>query len=292
MGKQVQIEGADTSTLDALLGVVRQILVDTSRNDLRVMDGVQPGGFRIPNVDAVAQMIATAIGENIIAIRFYADSTELASAPVAENVLAVIKQDEKDAFYIWKNEANPNDGTAITSLVAGIWRKTGNIGTISPSYEITNFNDVHESGIYLADSSSASNAPAAGGQGILIHTQELNFNSGVGLGGAWAQIFISMQQEGVLANIPYISTRVYQSGTGWFSWTTVNLLYGATPGNRGSYVFARNNTTAVAMGATVAGSNLKPTDTADDNTASNLSGTWVAQGKGSANLGTLYKRTL
>jgi hypothetical protein len=51
MTKEVQQVGGTRETQDLLTGVARQITVDTSNWELRLHDGVTPGGYRILNLD-------------------------------------------------------------------------------------------------------------------------------------------------------------------------------------------------------------------------------------------------
>jgi len=51
MTKIVQLSGGNAAQQDAYSGLSRELTVDTSNNDLRVHDGVTPGGHRVQNQD-------------------------------------------------------------------------------------------------------------------------------------------------------------------------------------------------------------------------------------------------
>ena len=50
----LQIRGGGTAEMDALVGSPRELTIDTERNEIRLHDGVTPGGKRILNIDQIA----------------------------------------------------------------------------------------------------------------------------------------------------------------------------------------------------------------------------------------------
>lgn len=53
MTRIVQMPGGSSASEDTIVGSSRQIRVDTERDELRLHDGVTPGGVRIPNLEAL-----------------------------------------------------------------------------------------------------------------------------------------------------------------------------------------------------------------------------------------------
>lgn len=76
MVKRVSIVGHNTTQANDFIGNVREVTVDTSRNELRVHDGATPGGHRILNSAQIAQLY------------FSLSSTELAIDTIVEKTPA------------------------------------------------------------------------------------------------------------------------------------------------------------------------------------------------------------
>lgn len=136
MGKDVQIQGFATATIDQMLGLIRELMIDTSRGEIRVMDGVIPGGHRIPNIDTINTLISAALNSSGITLKFFVDTAAMAASTPTASILAVVQTDGADSFYLWKNVANPNDGTSITGSLGGSWRKLGGDGHLNNPKEI------------------------------------------------------------------------------------------------------------------------------------------------------------
>lgn len=119
--KTVQFPGGPTSQESQVVGVIRQVRVDTSRNEMVLHDGVTPGGHRIPNVDTIAQMIADVGSETEAAdVQFYGTEAELQAAPVSASTLAVVSSDGKDDVFVWRLTG---DTACVVSSIQGFWHR-------------------------------------------------------------------------------------------------------------------------------------------------------------------------
>ena len=50
MADQLQLRGGDAAAADAFTGAAREVTVDTTNHNLRVHDGVTPGGHLLANI--------------------------------------------------------------------------------------------------------------------------------------------------------------------------------------------------------------------------------------------------
>jgi len=58
--KTVQFPGGPTEDADLYVGPARQVTIDTTRNELRLHDGVTPGGQRLPSLDQLVSLFRSA----------------------------------------------------------------------------------------------------------------------------------------------------------------------------------------------------------------------------------------
>lgn len=123
MGKNVQQPGGPVTQEDAVLGLVRQIRVDTTNWGLRLHDEVTPGGHKIPNEDRVKEMIQTGgdTGSSTQGINYLASLAELQDHVPKPNALAVLAANGLEDMFLWRTGAN--DGSGVSSNVSGWWQR-------------------------------------------------------------------------------------------------------------------------------------------------------------------------
>lgn len=298
MGKQVQIEGGATAQLDALLGVIRQLLVDTSRNEIRVMDGVTPGGARIPNTTTVAQMIAAALSNSDIVVKFFDNIAALKASPIGDSILAVVKDQNNNTMYRWDPTVPAliaSDTYAVTSNIAGAWIVIDGVGhapraqRIYSLSSINNINDLPNAGIYLGAGpvDFSGNGPASGNSSFIL------INSGSGNGGyaIQAALCTGITNYGGTGE-PTLAVRTTTNGIFTNNWT---YLFGQSAngnGFTGKLVFAKNMTAGtINPGGTIAGASLQWADADNTGSGSPLPGTWGCAGYAPTLKATLFVRT-
>lgn len=286
-GKDVKQPGFPTAAIDALVPLIRQLMVDTDRFELRLGDGVTPGGKRIPNLDFITSLISIATGTGPINISFFATTVELAASAPAENILAIVKATDKDIFYRWVAGATPTDNTGITSGIAGYWKVVAGDGQLGGGLIIIDCDLVIRDGFYQGASTALHSPPA-----LLADWSGLDFTL-IHMNSTTKAVQVAFGVQAA-PNITVMATRRLSAGV-WSAWSSVALLpYLAV----GSYVFARNSGgAAVTPGNTGAGTDLTAAGLSSTPTiitsGAALSGTWRALGFGN-NSGsvTLWQRIL
>lgn len=118
--KTVQIPRGPTPLEDGIVGPEGQIRMDTSRHEIRLHDGITPGGQRIPNLDTISELIATGAETVVGQVQIYDSEASLAAAPVSVDTLAIISQDGTDDAFVWRLSG---DQGAIQSSVQGFWHR-------------------------------------------------------------------------------------------------------------------------------------------------------------------------
>lgn len=120
--KLVQQPRGPSSKEDGLLlpsGVIR---FDETRGEMRMHDGLTPGGRRYPNIDSVKALIATGNEGAIGSLRVVATELELQAVLPSANIVAVVRDAGLEETYIW-NPGIPEPGD-IVSAIDGYWRRT------------------------------------------------------------------------------------------------------------------------------------------------------------------------
>lgn len=117
MTKRVQIAGSSTETEDNLTGLIRELRVDTDARNLRLHDGVTPGGVTILNSDEIDSAIADRIARGDAQIHRFTSIVQLQARLPASDLIAVVE--ETNTVYIWFAGAAPI-GT-IASNISGYW---------------------------------------------------------------------------------------------------------------------------------------------------------------------------
>jgi len=124
--KQVQFPRNTTVVEDGVIGPEGQVRVDTTRKELRLHDGVTPGGIRIPNYELVQQLIAGggSTGAAAASVVIYATEADMkAATPPSTSLLqlAVVVEAGAEALYFWK--FNGSDNATVDSDVSGTWHR-------------------------------------------------------------------------------------------------------------------------------------------------------------------------
>lgn len=123
MTKNVSQPGGPASSENLKRGYPRQLRVDETRWELRVHDGVTPGGHRIPNAAGVAQMIATSLASSgsTGTLNVFSLESQLRDAEVSLNAFAVLGEGGKEDIFLWA--PGEGDNTSIPSNVEGHWKR-------------------------------------------------------------------------------------------------------------------------------------------------------------------------
>lgn len=121
--KRVQFPGGITRREASIVGLPRQVRVDTQKNTLRLHDGQTPGGTLLASESMVLRSIAE-FGGSVISnagIRYVATTTELADLVPEPGIIVAVREETQNALFIWDSGAN--NGSGIDSTVSGYWRR-------------------------------------------------------------------------------------------------------------------------------------------------------------------------
>lgn len=127
--KTVQQPGFGTAIEDAVVGAARQIRIDTDREEIRLHNGLTPGGMRIPNINQVRATIAEELTGQAALVKVVADSEELANLTPGIGILAAIRQSGEEDVFVWQAGAG-GPGT-IASLIDGYWKRVTSVAAIA-----------------------------------------------------------------------------------------------------------------------------------------------------------------
>lgn len=118
--KHLQFGRGPTTQEDGIVGLQGELRVDTTRNEVRVHDGVTVGGHRIPTLETVQSLLAqqTEGGEGKVVL--FSNLAELANATPDAGVVAVVTGVGFEDSYIWRSGAG--DQGTVTSAIQGHWR--------------------------------------------------------------------------------------------------------------------------------------------------------------------------
>lgn len=281
--KKVQLAGGSTAAEDAYIGLVREVRIDTTRKEMRVHDGVTPGGFRIPNYDTLARLVGGAayvIYTTNINDLSTADPGDGSKVYIVSSAVTGLDIRDNGGIYVYRAGAVPTylRGLTIAAAGGGYWLNiVGQLG--KGDNTVTDLNTIVTDGINAIDGAAGLNLPAAGASRWTVLTMRGNN------GKRSSQIAFPI---GVVIE-PYY--RVY-APSAWGAWQKFTIdgvtvdAYNAV----GSYLFATNAGATTAPGATVAGSSLTPSAHDNASTGGARSGTWKAMGNGVTAKSTVWTR--
>ncbi len=119
--KLVQQPGGPSDQENGIVGAPRSIRVDTTKGELRLHDGLTPGGRRLPNLEQIQQLIASGAEGAVGSLRIVADELDLAALQPSANYLVAVRANGLEEAYIW-NPGAPAVGD-IASSIDGYWRR-------------------------------------------------------------------------------------------------------------------------------------------------------------------------
>lgn len=197
--KRIQWPRGSTEETDDYVGADGEIVIDSSREELRLHDGRTRGGWRIPNLTQLRRLFVSS-DSDLGGVRF-ADSLVGFMVRTADRTWRL----RKLAVETGDIELSNTDGVAGDVTISLPDRLSA-----SPASVVTDCNDIKASGFYIVDS-GASNLPGAldaGDAGMIVV-------AGPGTG---SDLKVLQRIVTVATNTNTEYTRRFRSGA-WTAWS-------------------------------------------------------------------------